>query len=611
MPPFSPAGQNLAEALPHARAVSEAGQSDPSSLNTAAQVLALCGRPDEAEAAYGRALEKEGGYRAASLALADLLLARRAFEEVISVCDAFLHLHPTDQESHLKREQALWELGQTKQARDALFDLLDFAPDHVTAHYNLSLFADPPDAGTTIGRLSVLLSEDDLEIEDQAKAWFALGNLHAAQGNPELSLACFGQGNSARATLAPSTQSWSAKAFHDRAETLSASPLPKFEPGPSGRPTPLIISGPSRSGKSLLQAWLTGHPHIKAADETGLLPLLAENDVAVDPSRLEGAAGRYHNALSRLGGEARFVIDTHPVNSLYLDLLPRLCPDAVIIQMHRDPLDLAVSIFARNFVTGGHWADTWSGIAGRLTAYETLRKHWSGWGPVVADVAYEDLAANPEKTLKSVVQSLGLQWTDDVLPPAGSTPHLNVSAMPWASFAGRGPVRSDAVGLWKPFAPWLADFADAYGRDALSDDTHIPNSSKQPQYPLAENLNGLQNADFSLEGIAESLQTLPAVQARLAAQAEAKGQWNKAVARRWQAVCHRPFTYRVRHHVKALNETLQNSDAHSELAALHVDIDAQWKAYRKSASLHFGDYGLPYQSCARAYIAGSRDTETR
>ncbi len=602
--------KKLDDAMPHARFIVARSDSDAAACNSAGHVLAMAGWSDEAESAYRQALAEKPSYRPSATALITLLMDRRAFDDVMAVSDAYLAHQPTDQGVHLKRAQALWEGGNTRAARDALVDLLDFAPDHITAHHNLSLFSNPPDPEVVITRLTALLAEDTLDPTDNIKAWFALGNFFASSKIVEESLACFTEGNRLRSHEATRAHAESIAAFERRVENVVATPLPSVVPVESDGPTPLIIAGPSRSGKSLLQTWLAGHPDIAAADEVGLLPRFAEIDFAGEPARLEEAAAQYRSTLQRLGGPARFVIDTHPTNALYLDLLLQLCPDAKIIQVHRDPVDLAVSIFARNFVTGGHWADSWPGIAARLKCYDRLRAYWAKWTPVVATVSYEDLVAKPGSILSGLVDALSLPAVDGLVPPPAESAD-DLVPMPWASFAHRPSVRSDAVGLSKPFATWLTGFADAYGREALEEHASIPAIKRAPRSVIVEAVRILGAGEALDDENRTALKNVPAFHAAIAEDAARANHWPDAVESRWRAVSCRPFTHRVRHHVDALQRTLADSPEHKSLTQLHKDVSARWTAYRETSAMKFGDFGLPYQTCAPALIAGSRDTDVR
>lgn len=604
--------KKIESAVTHADVIIGRETADASALHSAGQVMELAGCVEDAEKAYRRALTLEPTYRLPAIALVRQLLSRRAFAEAVAVCETVLKHLPKDQDLHLRRAQALWEGGQTVGARDALLNLLDFAPDHITAHYNLSLFASQTDPQTVIDRLVILLAEGDLPLSDAVKVWFALGNLHASQDQAEVALACFLQGNDLRQSVATDQHAQSSAAFEARVEAIVRSPLPDVSPIDSDLcPTPLIIAGPSRSGKSLLQAWLSAHPDIAAADEVGVLPKLAERDYAKDPEGKAEAARSYRATLQKLGGSARYVIDTHPTNILYLDLLLDLCPDAKIIQVKRDPLDLAVSTLFRNFVTGGHWADTWRGIAARLLCYDKLRDHWQPWSPVISTLCYEDVVQNPNEVLRHVIRQLGLPQSQAMDMPEHPLPDSELKPVPWASFADRPQANADSIGLWKPFAPWLSTFVDAYGREGLVQAHVIPTTPVVPRYELTQALKAIQSKSVVSEVENQYLANVPAFHAAQAEQSEVSDKWDEALAARWRAVSCRPFTSRLQKHVDALAETIQRSPGDGRLAALHQDLSRMWRTYGETSGLRFGDFGLSYQSCAPVFIPGSRDTDLR
>ncbi len=583
---------NRDAALATARRILNCADADAPALHTAAQVFAQAGHTTEAETISRKALTQDPSYRPAALTLASLLSLRRAFDEAAAVCTQALQHRPADADLHLKRAQALWDGGQPAPAKTALLNLLDLAPDHVTALYNLSLYADVPERAAAIARLQSLVGEEELDPEDTAKAWFALGNHHAAAHDWQEALACFTAGNAARAAQATALHARSNVQFDKRVAALLAQPLPRSEtpPAPDATPSPLILCGPSRSGKSLLQSWLSAHPDVAAADEVGLLSRLAETDCLASDASRATAAHAYRDTLRALGGEGRFVIDTHPTNALYLDLLLALCPDARVIFVERDPLDAAVSIFARHFVTGGHWADTWEGIAARLTAYRKLAEHWRAHPAVLEQVAVEDAIAAPGQTLARVSTQLGLTW-DDKLTPAIASPDTE-TPMPWASFNDRPAARLDTIGLWRPFAPWLGGFADAYGREHLAAAQDIP------------------SAPATAESTAD-LQNVPGTHRRRADEFERTGDFASALDARWAAVSCRPFTRFVRDHAERLSDTLSRAPDHAAVSRLHAEVDTLWQTYRAQSRLRFGDYGLLYQSYAPAFLPGSRDTASR
>ena len=217
---------------------------------------------------------------------------------------------------------------------------------------------------------------------------------------------------------------------------------------------------------------------------------------------------------------------------------------------------------------------------------------------------------NPESILSEIVDALGLPKAEALAPTLTESAHAPLP-MPWASFADRPAVSSTSVGLWKPFVLWLRQFADAYGRDGLNGQGDIPMEDRAPKSVIVTALRALKEGlVLNAEGQA-ALANVPAFHAVVAENEAQRSHWSAAVDARWQAVSCRPFTHRVRHHADALQHTLRESPEHKELARLNGDVQALWTAYRETSVLKFGDFGLPYQNCSPALIAGSRDTDVR
>jgi len=525
--------RKIDEAVQAARQILNLANASAPTLHAAAQAFAQAGQTAQAENVYRTALARSPVYRPATLALAALLSARRAFDDAAAVCAQALKLRPDDLELQLKRAEALWEGGYVDRAKEALLNLLDLMPDHVTALYNLSLYAEVPDSAANVARLKSLLSEIDLPLDDIAKAWFALGNHQAAHENWEEALACFSAGNAARGRAATVLHARSGEQFDKRVEHILTQPLPAATPGKDSDVVPLVICGASRSGKSLLQSWLSSDPEISAADEVGLLARLAETDCLTTPERRAEAAKAYLNTLRSLGGAGRYVVDTHPTNALYLDLLLALCPEARIIFIERDPCDAAVSIFARHSVAGGHWVDTWEGIAERLQVYRRLADHWQTHEAVVARLAFEEFVEAPGAAVFDIYDQLGLVRDGETVPE-----HLSQTGeapVPWASFHTHMLPRTETIGLWRPFAPWLGAFANAFGREHLSDPALFPVAAHSPKSSFVSVIEKVRGGALAQDQDVEYA-TEPGVHRNRADGLEQKQDWSGALNARWAAV---------------------------------------------------------------------------
>ena len=112
-----------------------------------------------------------------------------------------------------------------------------------------------------------------------------------------------------------------------------------------------------RSGSTLVEQLLAGHPRINAGGELDFLPYIAQTVLApfpesiasASPQRLEGISAEYIKALTKFFPGAEFVTDKRPDNFLYIGLIKRLFPNAKIVHLRRNPVDSCYAIYKTLF----------------------------------------------------------------------------------------------------------------------------------------------------------------------------------------------------------------------------------------------------------------------
>ena len=107
-------------------------------------------------------------------------------------------------------------------------------------------------------------------------------------------------------------------------------------------------------------------------------------------------------------------VDKHPLHSLKLPAIGRLCPKAKFLFVHRDPRDVVLSCFGRHFIMNPatyqvlltlEGASAFYDVTMRLTdtAQFLLGLHWQA-------IRHEDLVTVLDRQLCSVCSFLGLEW---------------------------------------------------------------------------------------------------------------------------------------------------------------------------------------------------------
>jgi hypothetical protein len=228
---------------------------------------------------------------------------------------------------------------------------------------------------------------------------------------------------------------------------------------------PVFVVGAPRSGTSLVEQILSAHPRIACAGELDDVPRLASGLDVRSQSELDRAAARYLAHLDALGPNALRVTDKLPHNAFHLGEIALLFPAARVIHVRRDPLDVGLSIYSRNFHATHDYATDLAAIGTFLREYERAMAHWREHLPLrVLDVAYEQLVASPEEHMRRMLEFLGLDWD-----PALLRFHESKRAVNTASYAQvRRPLYRSSIGRAASYAAELAPLRAALAHAAAS-----------------------------------------------------------------------------------------------------------------------------------------------
>jgi len=188
---------------------------------------------------------------------------------------------------------------------------------------------------------------------------------------------------------------------------------------------PAFVVGFPRSGTTLLDTFLMGHPNTCVVEEGRMLELatgvISESPGLDWPVELVMRARQvYLQELSRhLPPDfAGFVIDKHPMNMLRLAVLHALFPNAKVIFAQRHPCDVVLSGYMQSFRLN-HAMASFLDLADAADLYDASMTMWTRSREAVPQsvhtVVYERLVANPAAELRPAIEFLGLDWSDELL----------------------------------------------------------------------------------------------------------------------------------------------------------------------------------------------------
>jgi thioredoxin-like negative regulator of GroEL len=321
------------------------------------------------------------------------------------------------------------------------------------------------------------LASGALAPDQMAETALLQGEALDGLGRPSEAFAAFSRGKSAlrafyaeRAAAAEPEigkferlQQWFAAA--DPAPWQVASPL---RAGDGARGHAFLVGFP-RSGTTLLEQALAGHPDVVALEEA---PTLAEAYGAflADAAGLERLArlpadeteqwrAVYWRTVRAHGADptGRIFVDKAPAGTLYLPLIAKLFPDARVLFALRDPRDVVLSCFRSSFQMNAltyafvDLAEAARSYAACMSMAETYRRVL----PLhLREVRYERLVDDFAGELAAVAAFLGLALAPGMADVA-ATAQQRVVRTPSAPQVRAG-LNRQGLGRWRAYAAELA-----------------------------------------------------------------------------------------------------------------------------------------------------------
>jgi tetratricopeptide (TPR) repeat protein len=307
---------------------------------------------------------------------------------------------------------------------------------------------------------------DRLGRTDEAFEWFEeTARLHAADPSEPLRHAAELRGE-LRDELATMTPEWVAGWSRD-------------VPAPE-QPAPVFLVGFPRSGTTLLDTILMGHPDTIVLEEKPALNLVDEaigglaNLATMDAAAIAAARARYFEEVAKIVPlePGRLLIDKSPLFLNKVPLIKRLFPEARFILALRHPCDVLLSCFMSNFKLNRAMSN-FLRLEDAAALYDLSFSHWeraNALFPVEAHaIVYERLIDDMEAEVRPLFDWLGLEWH------AGALDHSRTARsrglITTASYSQvTEPIYKRAAGRWhryrphlEPVLPVLAPWVEKFG----------------------------------------------------------------------------------------------------------------------------------------------------
>ncbi len=465
----------------------------PEALLARASALRQAGRVAEAISAYRQLLAIRPDLPDSWYNLGFLQRQARRFEEALnSYSEALRRGVSGPEEVHLNRAVILSDhLGRPREARTELEASLARNPDYLPAWLNLgnlhedegrrdaaeaayrraldivpahplavarlagvARFESPDDP--LIARLRTALASPGASPADRADLGFALGRALDQVGAYRQAFDAYRDANaSSRQSLGPDWPGYDRDAETRRIDRIIAAfrtPGPPASTAPGE--APIFILGMFRSGSTLAEQIIGRHSRVQPGGELDLVPSLIApvSARALDVDEAQRLRGLYLEALARIHPGADRVSDKRPDNFLHVGLIKQMFPEARIVHTVRNPLDNLLSVYFLHLDPGMAYALDLEDAAHWHGQYRRLMAHWKSLYPDdIFDFDYDELVADPEPVVRSLLHFLDLEWEPGCLVFQEATNAVKTAS----AWQVREPLYRRSSGRWRHYRPWL------------------------------------------------------------------------------------------------------------------------------------------------------------
>lgn len=227
----------------------------------------------------------------------------------------------------------------------------------------------------------------------------------------------------------------------------------------------ILVVGMPRSGTTLIEQIISQDSNIYPGGETpaiddALYRELKSNDYlskvsAASPNDFAAIANTYEQHFKNLHGfYGDRILDKVPSNYLHIGVFKQIFPHLKIINLKRNKLDVATSIYFENFSQMLNYANDFNHTLFVQEQYERLMEHWTSLYPDdILTIEYEEFVKDYENHVSKVCEFVGCE-----LPGVGDQFVSSSNSVQTPSlWQVRQKINSNAVDRWRRYQAQIQD----------------------------------------------------------------------------------------------------------------------------------------------------------
>lgn len=417
--------------------------------------------------------------------LASFLTSAGIHDKPLVWIEHALKLRPNLAEAHNLHGLVLMFAGRPEESAAAFERALALKPNFAAVYSVLSRVAKIGPEHHHVDRLRALLAQPGLTTKDEGHLAYALHNELHELGDVDGAWEALMRGCRARRALQPYDAADNAAMFDALRRIFDAAFVRESatDVGAPGDPTPIFIVGLHRSGTTLLERILSGHPDVADAGETysftaqlrdaadHFCRLVADRTIVERSPHFDYAAiGRGFLAAMRARSRGRaFVTEKQNPNFVVLGPIAKALPQARLLHMRRDPADTCFSNLRTLFTHEAGYSYDPIEMADYCKAYRDLMQHWREAMPErVFDIDYDAMVQDPDGQAQRIIAHCGLADRDGTREDMLRVERRTGMVATASSNQVRQGILTNRGGLWKRYERHLGPMLDRLAAHGLA-----------------------------------------------------------------------------------------------------------------------------------------------
>jgi tetratricopeptide (TPR) repeat protein len=392
-------------------------------------------------------------------------------EDAISAFEKSLQLEPQQPRALVSIGNIQRVMGNREASEKAFHQAAKFKGMDGEAYWGLSNLKDYVFSAEEEAAMRASLSSDSQSLFNAAPMFFALAKASEDRGDYAEAFGNYSKGNALQKQYSVFDSSLYAEEISRIEQIFDASVLERAKRSDASGEAPIFVVGMPRTGSTLVEQILASHSQVDATME---LPFIGQyvrelnsrpDDVAPYPesiSVVEDAdfdilAKRYLSSAAIYRGGAPRFLDKTPSNFVHIGLIHLMFPGAIFVNISRNPMDTCLSVFKQRFAIGQSFSYSLEDIVAYFRGYRRLMAHWSSLLPTrVHTVVYENLVADPENEIRTLLDGCGLDFEAACLTPEKTDRAIRTPS----SEQVRQPISAARIGYWQHFEEQLGHVRD-------------------------------------------------------------------------------------------------------------------------------------------------------